>query len=221
MPKRSPLTTPDWQAAVRRRTQFYLLIAFLLAVLFGVLVFQFFWQRQAQQPQELTNAIFANQDISLGTTLTADVFVARQVPLDAVPPLHFQFYEPLVGRVTLYPIVAGEVILPGKLVGGTSGGPIAQRCPQGLWCVNIPEAWFVAAPPDLAEGDELVIAAAQPGLSVDEAGFVASQVLVVALPNETEGGAYVLAVEGEEALNILYSHANEFQMLILLHPAGK
>jgi len=29
----APLTTPDWQAAVRRRTQFYLLIAFLLAVL--------------------------------------------------------------------------------------------------------------------------------------------------------------------------------------------
>ena len=44
------ITTPDWQAAVRRRTQFYLLIAFLLAVLFGVLVFQFFMQQQAAQP---------------------------------------------------------------------------------------------------------------------------------------------------------------------------
>jgi len=46
MPKRTPLTTPDWQAAVRRRSQFYLLV-----VLFGVLVFQFFIQQQDSRPQ--------------------------------------------------------------------------------------------------------------------------------------------------------------------------
>lgn len=40
--KRSPTTTPDWQAAVRRRTRFYTLIALLLAILFGVLVFQLY-----------------------------------------------------------------------------------------------------------------------------------------------------------------------------------
>ena len=56
MPKRAPLTTPDWQAcdersrsaAVQRRTQFYLL-------------------------------------------------VVRNVSLDAVPPMHYSFFEQVVG----------------------------------------------------------------------------------------------------------------------------
>ncbi|MBC8497270.1 MAG: hypothetical protein H8D37_06385, partial [Chloroflexi bacterium] len=80
MPPRSPLTTPDWQAAVRRRTQFYLLIAFLLAVLFGVLVFQFFAGQQADQPGALTMAVFVNQDIPMGAAITPDMLVVRNVP---------------------------------------------------------------------------------------------------------------------------------------------
>lgn len=219
MPKRSPLTTPDWQAAVRRRTQFYLLMAFLLAVLFGVLVFQFFVQQRGLQPQALIAAVFANQDIAMGTAITTEMLVVRNVPGEAVPPLHYNFIEQVVGRVALYPLVAGEVILPGKLM-GDQGGPMAQRCPAGYWCVSIPAKWFVAAPPDLAEGDSLEIAAVQPGNPLDEAGYIATEVLVVALPHDGEEGAYVLAVDDQEALSILYSHANEFQMLVLLRPAG-
>jgi hypothetical protein len=37
--KNAPTITPDWQAAVRRRTRFYVLIAVLLAGLFGIPVF--------------------------------------------------------------------------------------------------------------------------------------------------------------------------------------
>lgn len=219
MPKRAPLTTPDWQAAVRRRTQFYLLIAFLLAVLFGVLVFQFFTQQQTTQPGALTMAVFANQDIPMGAAITADMLVVRSVPSEAVPPLHYSFIEQVVGRVVLYPLVAGEVILPGKLM-DDSGGPIAQRCPAGYWCVSIPAEWFVAAPPDMAEGDSLEIAAVRPGNPFDDVGYIATKVLVVALPGESGGDSYVLAVDDQEALSILYAHANGFQLLVLLRPVG-
>jgi Flp pilus assembly protein CpaB len=219
MPPRSPITTPDWQAAVRRRTQFYLLVAFLLALLFGVLVFQFFIQQSPVETETRIKAVFANQDIALGTAITAEMLVLRDVPAEAVPALHYTFIEQVIGRVALYPLVAGEVILPGKLLGDT-GGPMAQRCPSGYWCLSIPAAWFVAAPPDLAEGDSLEIAAVQPGSPLDEAGYIATEVLVVALPSEREGGAFVLAVDDQEAIWILYAYANEFQMLVLLRPAG-
>ena len=219
MSPRSPLTTPDWQAAVRRRTQFYLLVAFLLAILFGVLVFQFFIQQAPAEPEPRNKAVFANQDIALGTAITAEMMELRDVPTEAVPSLHYSFIEQVVGRVTLYPLVAGEVILPGKLLGDT-GGPMAQRCPSGYWCVSIPATWFVAAPPDLAEGDSLEIAAVQPGSPLDEAGYIATEVLVVSLPQGSEDGAYVLAVDDQEAIWILYAHANEFQLLVLLRPAG-
>jgi len=103
---------------------------------------------------------------------------------------------------------------------GDQGGALAQRCPSGKWCVSIPVAWFIAAPPDLAEGDRVEIASALPGGSLDETGFIATRVQVVALPGGGETLAYVFAVDDQEALSLLYARANEFQLLVLLRPAG-
>jgi len=217
--KNAPTTTPDWQAAVRRRTRFYVLVAVLLAVLFGFLVFQFFSRQQRLAPGELTPAVFAAQDIEIGTLLTAELLDVRDVSIRAVPDSHLTFKEQAIGKLALYPLTKGEVVLPEKLA-GDQGGAVAQRCPSGKWCVSIPVAWFIAAPPDLAEGDRVEIASALPGKSLSEAGFIATEVQVVALPTEEEFPAYVFALDDQEALSLLYAHANEFQLLVLLRPAG-
>jgi len=217
--KNAPTTTPDWQAAVRRRTQFYVLAAVLLAVLFGVLVFQFFSRQQRIAPGELTSAVFAAQEIESGTTLTDEMLDVRDVSARAVPDSHLSFKEQAVGHLTLYPLVKGEVLLPGKLA-GDRGGAVAQRCPTGKWCVSIPVTWFIAAPPDLSEGDRVEIASVLPGRDLAEAGFIATKVQVVALPRIEEFPAYVFALDDQEALSLLYARANEFQLLVLLRPAG-
>ena len=216
---KTPTTTPDWQAAVRRRTRFYVLVAVLLAVLFGFLVFQFFTDQQTYLPGETTSALFAKRDIPGGTILTGDMLELKEVPILALPDTYLSFKEGAVGQLTLYPLVEGEVILPGKLA-GVQGSPAAQRCPSGKWCISVPLAWFVAAPPDLAEGDRVEIASALAGKSLEEAGFIATQVQVIGLPGTGEDPAYLLAVDDQEALNILYARVNEFQLLILLRPAG-
>ena len=217
--KNIPTTTPDWQAAVRRRTRFYVLMAVLLAGLFGFLVFQFFARQQQIAPGELTSAIFASEDIEIGTLITADMVEVRDVSVRAVPDSHLSFKEQAVGQRTLYPLVKGEVIILKKLA-GAQGGPVAQRCPAGKWCVSIPVSWFIAAPPDLAEGDQVEIASALPGRDLDEAGFIATKVLVVSLPGAQESPAYVFALDDQEALSLLYARTNEFQLLALLRPAG-
>ncbi len=217
--KFAPTTTPDWQAAVRRRTRFYVLVAILLAVLFGFLVFQFFSRQQRLAPGELTPAVFAAQDIEIGTLLTSDLLDVRDVSIRAVPDSYLKFKEQAIGKLALYPLTKGEVVLPEKLA-GDQGGAVAQRCPSGKWCVSLPVAWFIAAPPDLAEGDRVEIASALPGKSLSEAGFIATEVQVVALPTQEEFPAYVFALDDQEALSLLYAHANEFQLLVLLRPAG-
>ena len=214
-----PTTTPDWQAAVRRRARFYVLVAVLLAALFGFLVFQFFTHQSAYAPGETTAALFASEDIPGGTILTREMLEMKNVPLQALPSAHLSYKEGAVGQLTLYPLVKGEVILPGKLA-GDEGGALAQRCPAGKWCISIPVAWFVAAPPDLAEGDRVEIASALSGKGLEEAGFIATQVQVVGLPGSGEDPAYILAVDDQEALNLLYARVNEFQLLVLLRPAG-
>ncbi len=217
--KQAPTTTPDWQAAVRRRTQFYVLVAFLLAVLFGVLVFQFFSDQQRYSPGELTPALYAAEDIEIGSTLTGDMLEVREVPQAAIPPSHYRYKEQAVGQISLYPLLEGEVILPEKL-SGEGGGAIAQRCPSERWCVRIPVDWFIAAPPDMAEGDRLEIASVFPGESIEKAGFIATEVQVVALPHNEELPAYIFSVDDQEALSLLYARANEFKLLVLLRPGG-
>jgi pilus assembly protein CpaB len=214
-----PTTTPDWQAAVRRRTRFYVLVAVLLAVLFGFLVFQFFSLQQTYAPGETTSALFASENIPGGTVLTGEMLQVKNVPVQALPADHLSYKEQAVGQLTLYPLVEGEAILPGKLA-GDQGGALAQRCPAGKWCISIPVAWFVAAPPDLAEGDRVEIASALPGQGLESAGFIATKVQIVGLPGNGEDPAFVLAVDDQEALNLLYARVNEFQLLVLLRPAG-
>jgi Flp pilus assembly protein CpaB len=215
----APTTTPDWQAAVKRRTRFYVLAAVLLAVLFGFLVFQFFSRQQAFTPGETTSALFAADDIPGGTLLTRDMLAVKEVPIPALPVKYLSFREQAVGKRTLYPLGKGEIISLGKLA-RNQGSILAQRCPARKWCVSIPADWFVAAPMDLSEGDLIEIASVLPGKSPDEAGFIATQIEVVGLPNGEDEPAYVLAVDDQEAISILYARVNEFQMLVLLRPAG-
>lgn len=214
-----PTTSPDWRAAVHRRTRFFVLSAALLAILFGFLVFQFFTRQSAYSPGETTSALFASEDIPGGTILTREMLEVKNVPLQALPSSYLSYQEGAVGQLTLYPLVKGEVILPGKLA-GDQGGALAQRCPAGKWCISVPVAWFVAAPPDLAEGDRVEIASAHSGKGLEEAGFIATQVQVVGLPGSLEVPAYILAVDDQEALNLLYARVNEFRLLVLLRPAG-
>ena len=217
--KHYPTTTPDWRAAVKRRTRFYVLVAVLLAILFGFLVFQFFSNQQPIAPGELTAAVFAAEDIAIGTLISSDMLDVRDVSVHAVPDSHLSFKEQAIGKLSLYPLVEGEVILPEKLA-GDQGGAVAQRCPSGKWCVSIPVAWFIAAPPELAEGDRVEIASVLPGSSLEDTGFIASSVQVVVLPGDGEIPSYVFALGGQEALSLLFARANEFQLLVLLRSAG-
>jgi Flp pilus assembly protein CpaB len=212
-------TTPDWRAAVRRRTRFYILAAVLLAFLFGFLVFQFFTSQGSYPDSETTSALFARENIPGGTIITGEMLEVKQTHKLALPARYLSFKEQAIGQQSLYPLVKGEALLPEKLV-GDQGSAIAQRCPGGKWCIRVPVAWFAAAPPDLAQGDRVEIASALPGKNIAEAGFIATQIQVVGLPEGGKNPAYVFAVDDQEALNILYARVNEFQLLVLLRPTG-
>lgn len=214
-----PTTTPDWRAAVQRRTRFYVLAAVLLAVLFGFLVYQFFSRQQAYTSVETTSALFAGENIPGGTILTREMIDVKDFPVQALPGSHLSFREEALGQRTLYPFIKGEVILGEKLA-RTQGSLLAQRCPAGKWCINIPVSWFIAAPPKLAVGDRVEIASALPGKDLEEAGFIATRVEVIELPGGGEVPAYLLAFDDQEAINLLYARVNQYQFLVLLRPAG-
>ena len=215
--KEYPTTTPDWRAAVKRRTRFYVLTAFLLAILFGILVFKVFARQQRIAPGTLTSAVFASQDLKAGTVIMEGMLEIRDVSNFSVPESHLMYKEQAIGKSTLYPLIIGEVVLPEKLA-GKLGGLVALRCPPGKWCVSIPSDWFIAALPDLAEGDLVEIASSLPGSKPGETGFIAVGVEVVLLPENEESPIYVFALDDQEALSLLYARSNQFQLLVLLRP---
>ena len=217
--KHFPTTTPDWQASVRRRTRFYTLAAVLLAVLFGVLTYSFFSRQDPSAGGPVAAAVFSQGEIPVGETLTGDHLITKRVAEEALPAAYFQGEEVLVGRKTLYPLAAGEVITPHKLAGG-QGGPIAQRCPAERWCVMVPKSWFIARPPEMTAGDLLAIGAAHPEQGRDNLGFIADDVQVVAIDHTPETPSYIFALEDQEALQLLYARTKGFQLIVLLQPAG-
>ncbi|MDZ7843913.1 MAG: SAF domain-containing protein [Anaerolineales bacterium] len=214
-----PTTTPDWQAAVRRRSRFYTVAALLLAVLFGILTFHFFNRQDVIKAEDLTSAVFASRKIPAGTVLKADDVETRKVPKTGLPEACFQAEAQLLGKEVIYPLISGEIINP-KNLASEQGGPIAQRCSPERWCIRIPEDWFIARPPQVAPGDVLEITAAHPGQSRDQVGFIAVDVQVIAVLDETAPAAYVLAVRDQEALALLFARSNEFHLLVLLKPTG-
>lgn len=214
-----PTTTPDWRAAVQRRTRFYTLAAVLLAVLFGLLTFQFFRDQQAHVPGEQTWAVFAGEDLPPGSVLNRENLRERKIPESFLPAAYFPGIDPVVGKKLLYPVNEGEVITPSKLIRG-KGGPVAQRCPSQRWCVRVPASWFAAHPPEVSPGDRLEIASAYPGQGREKTGFIAADVLVVAVLDASEPNAYVLALEDDQALSLLFARVNEYALLVLLEPSG-
>ncbi|MCD6424159.1 MAG: hypothetical protein J7L35_01530 [Anaerolineales bacterium] len=215
--KEYPTTTPDWRTAVKRRTRFYVLMAVLLAIIFGILVFQFFARQQRIAPGSLISAVFASQDIKAGTVIMEGMIEIRDVSVLSVPDSHLMYKEQAIGKSALYPLSMGEVVLPEKLAGKV-GGLVASRCPSGKWCVSVPLDWFIAAPPDLAEGDMVEIASSLPGGNPGETGFIAAGVQVVLIPENEGSPAFIFALDDQEALSLLYARSNQFQLLALLRP---
>ena len=212
-----PTTTPDWQSAVRRRTWFYTIVAFLFAILFAVFYYQINLEKLEFLPGDLVPALFAVEDIDLGTALTEEMLEIKQVPSQSVPQSSFRFKEEVIGKVLYYPLTANEVLTPEKLVGSTDS-LLSQRCPSGKWCVNIPEAWLVAPPPRIEIGDHLEIAAVLPGRAQDESGYIATDVEIIVVPGDLNNRSYIFAVNDQEALSLLFAHANDFQIMVVLRP---
>ncbi len=216
--RKYPTTTPNWKTVVKRRSWFFTISAYILAATFGYLIYEALTQNNSFQAGEPVHAVFAAEDIAAGTKLRMEMIEVINVSKSSIPSDYYISEELLIGKVVLFPLVSGEVIIPQKMA-GVQGGIVAQRCPINKWCVNIPESWFIASLPDIAVGDKLEIATVLPGKFRNEAGYIASQVQVIEVINNLESLEYTLALDNQEALSLLYAYANQYRIMAVLLPS--
>ena len=214
-----PETTPSWAAGVRRRIPFYLLAAFLLALLAAVITFIYLEQLRASMVPTAT-ALVARQAIRPGETITETMVEVRAVPEAVVPTERLTSSMQAVGRTALVPLSAGEVILPQRL-SGTGEAGLSRRLPDGRWAMVLPGSWLASPIPEIGAGDRVDLLAYQAGQPADQAAVIVSAIEVLAVTGTAaDAEALTLAVEIEEAAAVTYSRANGFLLLPLLRPAG-
>jgi len=214
-----PETTPSWAAGVRRRLPFYLLAAFLLALLAAVVTFVYLEQLRSSMVPTAA-ALVARQAIRPGEIITEAMVEVRAVPEAVVPAERLTAAAQALGRTALVPLAAGEVILPQRLSGAGEAG-LSRRLPDGRWAMVLPGSWLASPIPEIGVGDRVDLLAYQPGQPADQAAVIVSAIEVLGITGAAaDAEALTLAVELEEAAAVTYARANGFLLLPLLRPAG-
>ena len=114
-------------------------------------------QKAAQTARlETVEVLVAAQDIPERAIIAAPQLAIKRVLPSSLPPNALVRPDQAIGKMTTDPILAGEFVLPGKLVGPESGRPaIAYTVPKGKVVITVPAS------------DILTTGAVQPGDVVD------------------------------------------------------
>src|SRR3972149_2420993 len=94
--------------------------AIILALIFGLIaaaVAYNYMQEQGKKPPppiEMAQVVVAAQNIPSRTTLAGAMLEEKQIPLSARHPAAVTSVAQAVGKLTRYPIVSGEQVLPSK-----------------------------------------------------------------------------------------------------------
>ena len=93
-------------------------------------------------PGNLVTVVVAKVDNDPGHALTADDLGTAKVPADAAPGQVFSAPGPLVGRVTVSPLVKGETVLDNLLAPAGTGAGLQALIPPGMRAVTLEVSEF-------------------------------------------------------------------------------
>lgn len=133
------------------------LIALGVVIAVGVASLVFNQARRAAETARLESVevLVAAQDIPERTVMAPPFLAVKRMLPTSLPPGAIVRPEEAVGKMTTAPILAGDFILPGKLVGGNGNPSVAFAVPKGKVVITLPAS------------DILTTGAVRPGDTVD------------------------------------------------------
>ena len=110
-------------------------------------------------PDETVRVVVVRDDIPAGTTLSAPLLREIEVPVNTALSGAYSSTNRIVGRVTRYPLVSGEQLIEGKLVGSDSetGSGLAFSVPRGQRAISVPFSEVMGAGGLVVPGDRVDI----------------------------------------------------------------
>jgi len=108
-------------------------------------------------PQQKQTVVVIRSDIPAGTTLSAPLLREMEIASETALVGVYSSTSRVVGRVTRYPLVAGEQVVEGKLVGteNTVGTGLAFSVPEGMRAVSVPFSEVMGAGGLVVPGDRV------------------------------------------------------------------
>jgi Flp pilus assembly protein CpaB len=215
----TPETTPSWSEVSRRRTSFYLIAAVILAILAGYLSYNYL-ETIRQQSLPSSRVLVARVNIEPGTGIDESMVELRAVPKVMQPSTAIRTIAEVIGRESILPIQANEVLLHNRLV-GIGSSHLSARLPEGRWAMVLPGSWLASPLPELSAGDRVDLLALHQSAGVDSGGLLVQGIQILTVSgSSTSPDAITLSVSMSEAESILIARANGFLILALLRPTG-
>jgi pilus assembly protein CpaB len=106
---------------------------------------------------QMTTVVVIRNDIPAGTTLSTPLLREIEIAADTALLGVYTTSNRVVGRVTRYPLVAGEQVVESKLVGTetTLGTGLAFSVPEGMRAVSVPFSEVMGAGGLVVPGDQV------------------------------------------------------------------
>jgi Flp pilus assembly protein CpaB len=198
---------------------FYILTAVLLGVLAAGLTFTYL-ERLRADALPTGEGVVALEAIQPGTEITSSMVELREISHAQLPEGAILDIPQAVGRVAIYPIVGGEVLVEARL-SDSPGAGLSARLPDGRWAMVLPGGWFITPLPGLTQSDHIDLVAYRTGDPQTEAGVIVSAIeLLEFTGTRDQPERLTVAVTLDEAIIILYARTNGFSLLPLLRPEG-
>jgi Flp pilus assembly protein CpaB len=142
---------------VSRKKGGFALIALGVVLAVGVAFLVFNQARRAADTarMESVEVLVAAQDIPERTVMASPFLAVKRMLPTSLPPGAIVRPEEALGKMTTGPILAGEFILPAKLVGGDGNPSVAFAVPKGKVVITLPAS------------DILTTGAVRPGDTID------------------------------------------------------
>jgi Flp pilus assembly protein CpaB len=199
---------------------FYLLASLVLAILTGLMTYQYLHQvRLSAVPSR--EVLVAKIDLHPGESIERTAIEIRSVPEIILPVGYLSEPNQVIGRLAVAPIYADELIHSERL-SGTGSSSISRMLPNGNWAMVFPKDWFSNPIPPIATGDRLDFLVYPPGEGIESAGLLVSKIQILN-PIEVDDvqDQMIIAVDLEQAKLLLFAHTNGYRIIPLLNAQGE
>lgn len=137
----------------------YLLIPTLVGLAATWLVYRYVAPEQARAAVETVQVAVAQESLPPRTVLSRTAVALRPFPKDYLPKGAITSLDDVVGKVTVAPLAAGEVVLQSHLASAGSKVALAYHVPAGKRAVTIPATEVTGVAGFVQPGDHVDVVA--------------------------------------------------------------